>query len=39
MRGLEPAIEMPPSFEQMAVPNPALKRYAPVFKSARPLAR
>ena len=28
------AAEMPPSFEAFAVPNPALKRYAPVFKPA-----
>lgn len=26
--------EMPPSFERMAAPNPALKRYTPVFKPA-----
>jgi predicted Zn-dependent protease len=26
--------EMPPSFERMSVPNPALKRYAPVFQPA-----
>lgn len=28
------AVEMPPSFEKMAAPNPALKRYTPVFKPA-----
>jgi predicted Zn-dependent protease len=28
------ATEMPPSFERMSVPNPALKRYAPVFRPA-----
>jgi predicted Zn-dependent protease len=27
-------VEMPASFEKLAVPNPALKRYAPVFKPA-----
>lgn len=26
--------EMPPSFERMSVPNPALKRYVPVFEPA-----
>jgi predicted Zn-dependent protease len=28
----ELAAEMPPSFEALSVPNPALKRYAPVFQ-------
>jgi predicted Zn-dependent protease len=28
------ATEMPPSFEALSVPNPALKRYAPVFQPA-----
>lgn len=28
------AAEMPPSFEVMAAPNPALKRYTPVFRPA-----
>jgi len=26
---------MPPSFEQLAKPNPALARYAPIFKPTR----
>lgn len=30
----ELAAEMPPSFEALSVPNPALKRYAPVFQPA-----
>jgi predicted Zn-dependent protease len=28
------AVEMPPSFDALDTPNPALKRYAPVFKPA-----
>ena len=28
-------VAMPPSFEQLAEPNPALARYAPVFKPTR----
>lgn len=33
-RVAELATEMPPSFEALSVPNPALKRYAPVFQPA-----